>query len=421
MSSGDIPLRETEFVIFGGTGDLTRRKLLPALYNLHRKFKVPFRRIILLGRRNHRRIPQNYDEEFRRLLNFLVLDVKREEDFLRLKEALSPDTLKVFYLAIPPFLFREALRGIGEHLRFPDRRVVVEKPFGLNLQEAKELNALIERYFREEEVFRIDHFLGKPQVQNILSFKLSNQIALGLLNRNYVERVEIVALEKEGVEGRRAYYDRVGALRDMVQNHLLMLLALVAMDTPPDSLSLQRERERTLRFVKIFSPEEVFAYFKRAKYREYEGEVETFVEGTFFLENERWVGVPFRVVTGKRMGEKRTEIRVFFRSVAPSVKRILGCVPPVNLLTFGLYPDLTVKMTVNVISPEGFFACSRGVEWKVDMREVLGEVPEAYESLLLDVLKGDRRIFIGKEEVITLWQITEPILEAFQNMEMGVY
>jgi len=423
MNLAGIPLREIEFVVFGGTGDLSRKKLVPALYRLFSKYGVKFKKIILTGRKNESRIPlrKEYAEDFRRLLTFFPLELENLEDFKSLRELLSPHTLKIFYLAIPPFLFKEALKGIGEFLNFPDKRIVIEKPFGLNLEEAKELNSLIEKYFKEEEVFRIDHFLGKPQVQNILSFKFSNLISSGFLNRNYVERVEILALEEEGVEGRRAYYDRVGALRDMVQNHLLIILSLVAMDMPPDSSSLQRERERTLRFVKVFSPEEALRYFKKAKYKEYEGEVETFVEGTFFVENEKWAGVPFKVITGKKMGKKRTEVRIFFKTVAPAVKKILGCTPPVNTLTFCLYPELTVKMRVNVISPEGFFACSTGVEWSVDMRDILGDIPEAYESLLLDILKGDGRLFIGKEEVLILWQIVEPILEAFKGMRMETY
>ncbi|WP_461829728.1 glucose-6-phosphate dehydrogenase, partial [Aquifex sp.] len=233
MSSEDIPSRERiNFVIFGGTGNLSRKKLIPAIYELSRKGKINLNEVLLLGRREEKfqEILGSFPEDFSRLLRFVKFFVEREESYKSLR---IPEGLTIFYLALPPSLFKKALEGIGRFLNVKDKRIVIEKPFGLDLESAKELNRVIDCYFSEEEIFRIDHFLGKPQVQNILSFKFSNYIFDKVFNSEFVERVEVLALEKEGVEGREAYYEEVGALKDMVQNHILLLCALTAMDAPP--------------------------------------------------------------------------------------------------------------------------------------------------------------------------------------------
>ena len=421
MSSEGIPLEERiNFVIFGGTGNLSRKKLLPAIYELYRKGKINLNEVLLLGRKEEkfREILSSFPEDFRKLLRFVKFFVEREESYkaLRLSEGLT-----IFYLAIPPSLFKSALEGIGRFLKIKNKRIVIEKPFGLDLESAKELNRAINSYFSEEEVFRIDHFLGKPQVQNIFSFKFSNYIFERTLRSDFVEKVEILALEREGVEGREAYYEEVGALKDMVQNHILLLCTLIAMDAPPSSEELVRERERTLKFFRKLSPEEVLGFYRKGRYREYKGKAETYVEGVFFVDNARWREVPFFFKTGKRLGEKRTEVKVFFKNTPKAYLNIFGCEPSRNVLTFKLFPELSVELTVNLISPKGFLACNERAVWKMNLKEILGEVPSPYESLLLAVLEGDKRFFIGREEVILLWEVVEPILKVWDKVEEFVY
>ena len=421
MSSEGILSREKiNFVIFGGTGNLSRKKLLPAIYELYKKGKIYLKEILLLSRKEEkfREIASSFPEDFRKFLKFVKFFVEKDEGFRSLELPLG---LTVFYLALPPSLFKRALEGIGKHLNVKNKRIVVEKPFGLDLKSAKELNGVIDKYFSEGEIFRIDHFLGKPQVQNILSFKFSNFPFERLFSSEFVERVEILALEKEGVEGREAYYEEVGALKDMVQNHILLLCTLTAMEAPPNSKELVKERERTLKFFRKLSEEKVLRFFRKGRYREYKGRVETYAEGVFFVDNARWRDVPFFFKTGKRLGKKRTEVRVLFKNTPKAYLNIFDCEPNKNILTFKLFPELSVELTVNLISPKGFLACNESAVWKVDLKEVLGEVPSPYESLLLAVLEGDRRFFIGREEVILLWEVIEPILKVWNEVEEFVY
>ena len=421
MSLADTPLREkVNFVIFGGTGSLSRKKLLPAIYELSRKRKINLNKVFLLGRKEEKfeEIQNSFPEGFRKFLKFVKFSVEREESFrlLALEEGLT-----VFYLALPPSLFKKALEGIGKYLNVKNKRIVVEKPFGLDLKSAKELNEVISRYFSEEEIFRIDHFLGKPQVQNILSFKFSNFLFDELLSSKFVDKVEVLALEEEGVEGREAYYEEVGVLKDMVQNHILMLCTLISMDAPPSLEELVRERERTLRFFRKLSQEEVLKFFRKGRYREYKGRAETYAEGVFFVDNARWTGVPFFFKTGKKLGEKRTEVRILFKEVPKAYQSLFVCKPNKNILTFKLFPELSVELTVNLISPFGFLACSERKVWKIDLKEILSDVPSPYESLLLAVIEGDKRFFVGKEEVILLWEVVEPILKVWDKVEEFVY
>lgn len=421
MSLVDTPLEErVNFLIFGGTGNLSRKKLLPAIYNLYRKKKIEIGIIILLGRKEEkfREIIKGYPEDFRSILKFKKFYAEREESF---KHVIVPKGLNVLYLALPPSLFNITLEGIGRHLNIKNKRIVIEKPFGLNLESAKDLNRIIEKYFSEEEIFRIDHFLGKTQVQNILSFKFSNVLFEKTLNSDFVSKVEVIAFEQEGVEGRESYYEEVGALRDMVQNHILLLCVLTAMETPPSPKELPKERERTLKFFKILSEGEILKHYKKGRYKAYKGKVETYVEGVFFVENTRWGGVPFFFKTGKRLKEKRTEIRVFFKDTPQAYSNLFGCKPKKNLLSFNLFPELSVTLRINLISPKGFFACNERVMWSANLRDLLGDIPSPYESLLLEVIRGDKKLFIGKEEVILMWEVIEPILRVWDKVETFVY
>ena len=416
MSSEGIPSKkEVEFIIFGGTGDLSRRKLIPAIDRI--KDKINLKKVFILGRKREKfeKIKESVSEKLREKLIFVEFEINDKRSYKKLGNLLNKEFLKVFYLAIPPYLFKEALEGIGRFLNLPLKRIVVEKPYGLSLNNAKALNRIVKKYFKEEEIYRIDHFLGKPQVQNILSFRFSNSIFYELMNRHYVDEIFILALEREGVEGREAYYDRVGALRDMVQNHMLMLSLFTVMDFPSSPDEFHSEIKRTLKFFEF-----VKESLRRGKYKSYKGGVETFVYVELSVKNGRWEGVPIRIITGKKLKEKRTEIKIRFKNIK-SLERIIGCTPGDNLLTFNIYPENGVSLSVNLISPYGFLRCAQSKEWKLYLKEALGDIPDAYESLLTDIISGDRTLFLDDEEVELLWEITEPLLEYAKKVPIEVY
>lgn len=429
--------------IFGASGDLTTRYLFPALAHLHEQQRLPDDfRVTALGRGEMS--PEEYRGSVGEWLAGYAGDVSEESrsrvaaltgyrqasvtDSGELGEALGPPEEPVtVYLALPPAVFApaiEALSGAG----LPEgSRVVVEKPFGESLESARELNRLLRGSFAENEVFRVDHFLALQTVQNVLGTRFANRVFEPVWNHQHVERVEVVWDETLALEGRAEYYDSAGALKDMVQSHLLQLLCLVGME-PPLSLGERDFRNRkaeVLRAVRRLSPEEVERQTVRARYTSgsiggeevpaYAGEegvdpdreTETFVRVTLHVENWRWAGVPFVLRTGKALGEDRGEIAVHFRPV-PHLSFGQSRDPQPNVLRLQLGPDrLTLSVSVN--GPGEGFAPE-----EVDLGSELApqELP-AYGRLLLAVLEGDPTLSIRGDEAEESWRIVEPILEAW--------
>ncbi|AAC06740.1 glucose-6-phosphate dehydrogenase (NADP(+)) [Aquifex aeolicus] len=406
MSSGDTELRKRiEFIIFGGTGDLSRNKLIPAILKL--KDKIDLKKIYILGR-NRKKFEEIKEKfkDFSELFVFVEFLAEREESYKNISSILGKESLKVFYLAVPPDLFKEILENVGKYLNFPEKRIVIEKPFGLSLKHAKDLNKIISVYFKEEEIFRIDHYLGKPQVQNILAFKFSNYVFSEVLNKCLVEKVEVIALEEVGVEGRKAYYEKVGVIRDMLQNHMLLLSSLIVMRLPPRAEDFHFELKNALKRAEFESESLILG-----KYKSYQGKAPTFALVKLHFDDERFTGVPFVLATGKKLKKKLTRVCIHFKNFPKEIERLLGCVPERNLLVFELYPEQEVSFRVNVISPLGFLRCTESINWRVSLKDVLGEIPEAYESLLLDVIRGDKTLFLDAEETEILWEKTEPLLK----------
>ncbi|RUM29903.1 MAG: glucose-6-phosphate dehydrogenase, partial [Aquifex sp.] len=349
MSSEDTKLkRRVDFIIFGGTGNLSQSKLIPAILKL--RDRVSIDRIFLLGRNRKKfeGIKEKF-KEFSEFFEFIEFYAERKESYEKISKVLKEGSLKIFYLAVPPDLFKTILENVGKFLNLPDKRIVIEKPFGLSLKEAKELNGIISKHFKEEEVFRIDHYLGKPQVQNILAFKFSNYVFSEILNKCLIEKVEVLALEDVGVEGREAYYEKVGVVRDMVQNHMLLLSSLIVMRPPVKVEDFHFELKNTLKRAH-FEPESLIL----GRYKSYGGKAPTFALVKLHFDEERFFGVPFLLVTGKRLKRKLTRVCIQFKNFPKEVEKLLGCVPERNLLTFELYPKQEVSFKVNVISPLGF-------------------------------------------------------------------
>jgi len=447
----------TTLVIFGASGDLTRRKLVPALYHLDRKGRLPdgFRLLgmarTLESAQGFRAdmtsamqtfAPQSFDpaswETFAGRLDALRGDPAEPGGLLALdqhlrksEEAAGGRANRLYYLAIPPHIYAEVITGLGQSGMVGEsngwRRVVIEKPFGSDLATARELNLATHRVLGENQVFRIDHYLGKETVQNILVFRFANSIFEPIWNRNYIDHVQITAAESVGVEHRGNFYDRVGVLRDIFQNHLMQLLSIAAME-PPTSFqadALRDERAKVLRAVRVWQPQEVAQHALRGQYEGYlheEGvrplsQTETYAVLRLFIDNWRWQGVPFYLRSGKSLGGKATGITIQFKSVP----HVMFPQPPgqsirPNSLSLCLQPDEGMHLQFEVKIPDTVTEMrSVDMEFHYDEAFGPGALPDAYERLLLDALMGDASLFARADSIELAWTLIDPLLRAFQS------
>ncbi|MCZ9351520.1 glucose-6-phosphate dehydrogenase [Streptomyces mutabilis] len=448
-------------VIFGVTGDLSRRKLMPAVYDLANRGLLPpgfslvgfarrdwenqdFAEVVHDAVKEHARTPFR-EEVWQQLaegMRFIPGDFDDDEAFEQLRKAVQElDTSRgtsgnyAFYLSVPPKFFPKVVQQLKKHglTDAPEgswRRAVIEKPFGHDLGSARELNALVHEVFDPEQVFRIDHYLGKETVQNILALRFANQMYEPIWNRSYVDHVQITMAEDIGIGGRAGYYDGIGAARDVIQNHLLQLLALTAMEEPAsfDAPSLLTEKLKVLRAVRL--PDDLGLHTVRGQYEggwqggaqvpgylEEEGIDPASVTDTYAaiklgIDNRRWAGVPFYLRTGKRLGRRVTEIAVVFQRAPHSpfdstATEELG----ENAIVIRVQPDegMTVRFGSKV---PGTSMEIRDVSMDFAYGESFTESsPEAYERLILDVLLGDANLFPRHQEVEESWRILDPIEE----------
>ena len=436
------------FVVFGATGDLMRRKLLPALAQLGSRGALRQSVVLGVGRsgwddarfrtwaREALKAAGPKAEALSRwgetCLFFQSVGQGRPEDYRALRarvEALEREFElpgnRVFYLALPPHAFAPTVEEVGRSGLHRGRgwaRLVIEKPFGLDLSSARELNARIHAYFDERQVYRIDHYLGKETVQNLFTFRFTNPIFESVWNRDRIDHVQITVAETIGVEGRRDYYDHVGALRDMVQNHLTQLLTLVAMEPPAafEPEAIRNEKVKVLRSAVPVRREDVFfGQYERGRIEGSEvpgyGEeidapsrTETFVALRLEVANWRWQGVPFYLRTGKRMERPLSQVVVRFRA-APVVLFGPGCRAESNVLVITIQPDEGFDLYFSVKSPGQPI---RFTTERLHFRyaEAFGPLPEAYETLLMDILLGDPSLFVRSDEVEEAWRLYAPLL-----------
>ncbi|HOZ95456.1 MAG TPA: glucose-6-phosphate dehydrogenase [Niabella sp.] len=456
----------TILVIFGGSGDLNQRKLTPALFNLCIDGFMPEKfAIIGTGRTNYsnedfrehlykavqefsrrKENPAGSWESFSQNISYLRMDVDRQESYLPLKTIIEDFETEwevrahvIFYLAVAPQLVPEITTNLHklELEKCKDTlRFVIEKPFGHDLKSAKELNKLLTDMFDESQIYRIDHYLGKETVQNILAFRFANALFEPIWNRNYIDHVQITASETVGVEDRGGYYDRSGALRDMVQNHILQLICMVAMEAPVsfEADEIRNKKSDVLNALRKIKKEEVQRYAVRGQYsagwmkaanvkgyREEKGvtsdsSTETFAAVKFYIDNWRWQGVPFYVRTGKFLKDKTTLITIQFKE-APKY-----AFPPEttetwrsNRLTISIQPEMDIRLRFQAKRP-GQTMSLNPVNMVFNYADTYHQPqPESYETLLLDAMMGNATQYMRGDQVEIAWKVIEPILNAWEN------
>ncbi len=474
LSPQDIVCAETAappnaIVVFGASGDLTHRKLLVSIFRIFTQDLLD-ERFYLLGCGRKKLTDEDFRKTAQQAIQESSSDVSAKDlnafaeklyymdgDYndavfyesikarlVQLDKKYKMDGCHIFYLAVPPFLYSSIVHHLGVSalscINGSDSkqraRLIVEKPFGRDLQSAAELNDKIRRCFDESQIYRIDHYLGKETVQNILMFRFANAIFEPVWNRNYIDHVQITIAESIGVEHRGSYYDKAGALRDIFQNHMLQILALVAME-PPASFEadpIRDEKVKLLRSIRPFNSNELDSLIVRGQYGSgsingeqvvgYRAEpeidpkskAETFVAAKLFIDNWRWKDVPFYLRTGKRLRTKDTEVAIFFKKVPHSmfVSAGLTDIPP-NVLVLQIQPEEAISLGFQAKRP-GSKICMSTLNMNFSYKNIFGvEMPEAYQRLLLDCMLGDQTLFNRYDSVEIAWQLLTPVIDAWQD------
>lgn len=422
-------------VLFGITGDLANKKLFPALYDLAARQHLEVAVVGVarsdwtndrLRTRAEESIRSHVDEVDEAILatvldrlDYVQGDYNHEQTYRDLRKALGEAARPLAYLAIPPSLFDEVIQGLAGIGCNVDGGIVVEKPFGRDLTSAAELDRLLQSTYPEERIFRIDHFLGKETVLDLLMFRVANPVLDTILDRQHVDHVQITMAESFGVEDRGGFYDTVGAMRDVVQNHLLQVASLVAAELPvsDDAEALRDEKAKVLRALRPLDPDEVVRG-QYVGYRKVDGvdphsDCETFVSLIARFDTWRWSGIPFHIRTGKALEETRTEVAVVFQRPPLSLYRDSDIDPPApNTLRFRIKPGGRVDMGIHLKKAGDRMATEPVLLSHVDDEALHGRHTQAYARLLGDAIEADRTLFARSDSVMAAWAAIQPILES---------
>jgi len=454
-----ITVEATTFALFGASGDLAMRKLFPALYQLDRAGLLHTdTRILalsrdaggtdtdpdLIGDALRRYVPEpqldiSTLERFRDRLDYLTMDFRRSEDYAALAEKVSPDIPLIAYFATPASVYG----AICEHLAAAGlagrARVVLEKPIGHDLASSRVINEAVAQYFPESRIYRIDHYLGKETVQNLIALRFANSLFETQWNQHHISHVEITVAETVGIEGRWGYFDQAGQLRDMIQNHLLQLLCLIAMDPPSDLTadSIRDEKVKVLKALAPITPEKLGQYVVRGQYvagtvggkavpgyldeenSNAQSSTETFVALRADICNWRWSGVPFYLRTGKRLGEKVSQIVIHFKEppfyiFAPEQRSLIS-----NRLIIRLQPDEGISLQVMTKEQgldKGMHLRSGPLQLNFSETYKSSRIPDAYERLLLELIQGNQNLFVRKDEIEYAWKWCDQLIDGWSRL-----
>ncbi|MCO6048124.1 glucose-6-phosphate dehydrogenase [Aeoliella sp. ICT_H6.2] len=440
-------------VIFGASGDLTQRKLIPALYQLHRKGRLPDdTRVVGFSRTKfthdewrasltestQKFAGDNFDAEswgeFAQKIFYHPGDIGQAEDFAELDKMLvelegDGESERVYYLSTAPRFYGPAAEMLGKSGMADEsngpRRVVIEKPFGTDGETASKLNAVVHSHFAEHQVYRIDHYLGKETVQNLMVLRFANSIFEPIWNRNYINHVQITVAEEVDIGSRAGYYETAGIIRDMFQNHILQLMMITAMEAPVKYAAdpVRDEKVKVLQAVRPMTPEMLTADTFRGQYDGYlqekdvapDSQTATFAAMKLWIDNWRWQGVPFYLRSGKAMSCRTTQIVIRFRRPPHMLFENTSRNCEANQLVIQVQPAEGIQMHFQTKVPDqGMRFRQTDLDFRYD-REFRGVMPEAYERLLLDALEGDASLFARADEVEAAWSICDPILQHWQN------
>ncbi len=448
MASRVIPVDVFDLVVFGGTGDLARRKILPGLYLRWLAGQMPPEARIIGAARG-----ELDDAEFRKLVGeaiaefapksrqdpvaiaaflerllYVTVDARGEEGWERLREVVRPDVVQAFYFSVAPALFGDIASRLKHYgIAGADARIVVEKPFGRDLASAKALNATLAQHFAESQIYRIDHYLGKETVQNLMAVRFANILFEPLWKAEYVDHVQITVAETVGVNGRGAYYDKSGAMRDMVQNHIMQLLCLIAMEPPYhfDPAAVRDEKLKVIRALDPVNAEDIVrgqylagkdttSYLEDAENPA--SKTESYIALKVSISNWRWKGTPFYLRTGKRLRARASEIAITFREPPHSIFDDHSGWRE-NVLVIRLQPNEGMDMMVMIKEPGPGGMRLTQVPLDMSFADALADadedVPDAYERLIMDVIRGNQTLFMRGDEVEAAWAWTDPLIEAW--------
>lgn len=436
--------------IFGITGDLAKRKLLPALYDLVAGDMLPEKtKIVGLSRRDTtvedviavlktsmQEQDKSCDPETLKsladMMQIIHMDIAKADDYAALKSSLdaiedqaNTCLARIFYLAVPSPMFKLIAVNLAEYdlntgcqHDSGDSRLLMEKPFGYDYSSAKSLIKDIQASFNEEQIYRIDHYLAKETVQNILTFRFKNSLFAGAWDAHHIDRIDVSAIESIDIEGRAHFYESVGAYRDVIQSHLLQLVALVTMDQPDEMTAEGIHEKKTALLSQIRPPKaaDMSMQTARKQYIGYRDEVdnqesmtETFAQATFTIDSQRWKDVPIKITTGKALSKKRTDIRIFYKSTTGANETMLG---------LQIQPDEEILLDLDIKKP-GYESETEEVRMNFNYKESGKNLSiDAYERVLIDALRADKTLFATSEEVLACWQISQPVLDAWANNEV---
>ncbi len=442
----NIASQNSTFVIFGATGNLAKKRIFPALFTLFKQNLLPKKfRVIAAARTPHS------NEEFRKtlseivgpkdniawqnfakLIEYLSLDVAKDKNLTRLKELLKNSDQKscsqtIFYMAIAPDIFKDAVENLSKnnlhqacsHNKKP--RLIIEKPFGWDLKSAQSLDSSLAKYFAENQIYRIDHYLGKETVQNIFAFRFANEIFEPVWSNEYIDSVQIIAAERIGVETRGEFYDKTGALRDILQNHLIQLMALIASDAPDafNAQSINAKKLEIIKNIRRLKTQEIATHVVRGQYEGYrqeekiapDSQTETYALTKLFIDTPRWQNVPFYLRTGKKLQGKVTSIIIQFKEKGH--KLFTGHETLPNHITIQIQPNEGIGIQLIAKKP-GLETFLEPVDMEFCYKTSFSSYqPEAYERLLMDVMLGDQSLFMSQEAIEQSWKVVDPIEEAW--------